>query len=154
MKNYLFLFLLFILFACEQKKKIGPDDTSARWFETDTLILWDADASTESRKKIYRLQDSLTIVQPVINGINQTWPEGKLMIDGRKNDTLWVKPGDPEWLTEKIGNAGAEQYLSFAAINLLEVKGVRVVCFVLPQGSHAAPGCWTNEDFKDWKENR
>jgi len=154
MKNHLFLFLLFALFACEEKKKNGAQDDTARWFDTDTLILWDADASTESRKKIYRLKDSLNIVQPVINGINQTWPEGRLMFHSRNYDTLRVRPSDPEWLTEKIGNTGAEQYLSFAAMNLLEVKGVRVVCFVLPQGSHAAPGCWTNRDFSDWKENR
>jgi hypothetical protein len=153
MKNYLFLFLMFIWLACEEKNTTGQEGDTARWFETDTLILWDTDASTESRKKIYRLKDSLTIVQPVINGINQTWPEGQLMIDSRKDDTLRVRPADPEWLTEKIGNTGAEQYLSFAAMNLLEVKGVRVVCFILPQGSHAAPGCWTNEDFSHWKEN-
>jgi len=154
MKNYLFLFLMFIWLGCEEKKKTVQEDESPRWFDTDTLILWDVDASAASRKKIYRLKDSLTIIQPVINGINQTWPEGQLIIDRHNNDTLYVRPADPEWLTEKIGNTGAEQYMSFAAMNLLEVKGVRVVCFDLPQGTHAAPGCWTNEDFRDWKENR
>jgi hypothetical protein len=153
MKNHLFLFVMLMLFSCKEKTNSNQTDDSSRWFDTDTLLIWNADASTESRKKIYRLKDSLTIVQPVINGINQTWPEGKLVIESRKDDTLKVRSDEPDWLTEKIGNTGAEQYLCFAAMNLLEVKGVRVVCFILPQGSHAAPGCWSNEDFRDWKEN-
>ena len=146
-------FLYFLLLAfCACSDSSTKTSQEEKWFETDTLLIWNTDADSESKTKIYQPKDSMTLVQPVLNGINQTWPEAKLMIDRQTADTLHVRLADPLWLTEKIGNAGAEQYLTFASINLLEIKGVKVVCFILPEGSHASSSCWRKEDFSDWKE--
>jgi hypothetical protein len=152
MNKYLLLLMILVLFACNDDRSSDRGAASTKWFDTDTLLVWDADALNESRKKIYQPEDSIPIIQPVINGINQVWPEGQLKIENLKNDTLYVRPANSEWVTEKIGDTGAEQYLSFAAMNLLEVKGVRFVCFSLPEGSHATSSCWSQEDFRDWKE--
>jgi hypothetical protein len=153
MRNFFLYFLLLLIYACGEHSSTADADNVEKWFDTDTLMIWNSDAESETRNKIYQPKDSIPLIQPLINGINQAWPEGKLMMDRQSRDTLHVRLGDSLWLTEKIGNAGAEQYLTFAAMNLLEIKGVRVVCFILPEGSHASSSCWNKRDFIDWKES-
>jgi len=142
-----------LIYACGERSSTQDADQAEKWFDTDTLLIWNSDAESETRNKIYQPKDSIPLIQPVINGINQTWPEGKLMLDRLSRDTLHVRLGDSLWLTEKIGDTGAEQYLTFASMNLLEIKGVKVVCFILPEGSHASSSCWDRRDFIDWKES-
>lgn len=152
MRTFGLYILLLLIHACGQRSSTQETENDEKWFDTDTLLIWNCDAASETRNKIYRPKDSIPIIQPVINGINQIWPEGKLMVDHQNNDTLNVRLADPLWLTERIGNTGAEQYLTFSAMNLLEIKGIKVVCFVLPEGTHASSSCWDSRDFSDWKE--
>jgi hypothetical protein len=149
--NRLSIFLLLILIlGCRDKTNRSGYQT--KWFDTDTLLFWDADAETQTRKRIFTPADSISLIQPVVNGINRIWPEPQLTFKQQTTDTLHLDFKNPLWLTEQSGDAGSEEYFYFAAMNLLEIKGVKVVCFDVPTGSHATSTCWKREDFSSWKK--
>jgi hypothetical protein len=157
MKQSIPVALVFLMMACNSVDSDGakqqPDEPlkEQTWFDTDTLIVWNCDAATETRSRIFKPDDSISIPQPFINGINRTWPEAKLLLLAIKSDTISVTIDNEQWLNNKSGNSGAEQYLSFAAMNLLEIKGIQFVQFEIKRGMHAGPSLWKASDFKDWK---
>jgi len=55
-----------------------------------------------------------------------------------------------EYLTQRMGTSGAQNYLAAATYSLTETPGVRGVDFIFPVGDHAAPGVYTRESFKDY----
>jgi hypothetical protein len=140
--------LLFV--ACNTTT--DKSETPQHWFENDTLIIWNCDASKETKERIFTPADSVNIIQPFINGINKTWPEVQLKLSFIRNDTAFVNIQNTEWLNNKSGSTGAEQYLSFAVLNLLETKGIRFIRFSIPAGTHAGPDTWSSADFADWKQ--
>jgi len=157
MKHY-FLFICFIaaVIACNNDASKEPDivadvNQPQEWFVTDTVVVWDCSAEDELRKRIYAPLDSVTTAQALINGVNKTYGEIKLEFDRLVADTLFINIPDATWLTERAGNTGAEQYLSFAALNLLETKAVNFVHFHFTPGVHARPTTWSDQDFSDWK---
>ena len=121
-----------------------------QWFVNDTVLVWNCDAVSQTRIRIFLPADSVPLVAPFINGINKTWPEPQLELVALHSDTVEVTLKNPSWLTGKSGNMGAEQYLSFAALNLLEAKGVKYVHFNIPRGAHAGASVWSSADFADW----
>ncbi|MFN4285644.1 MAG: hypothetical protein ACK4E8_06720 [Lacibacter sp.] len=157
MKRYLPLWMLLMgLYACnnddvQQQKPVTIGPQPQQWFATDTVVVWNCDAAAESRTRVYKPSDSVPMPQPLINGINKIWPEPVMELVALRHDTVEVTLKNPAWLTGKSGNAGAEQYLSFAALNLLETKGVHYVHFNFPRGAHAGPSVWSGADFSDWK---
>jgi hypothetical protein len=145
MKRYLLL-LCFVagIIGCNNEASKEPDvvadvNQPQQWFATDTVVIWDCSAEEEMRKRIYAPLDSVTVAQALINGVNKTYGEMKLEFDRLAGDTLYVKIPEASWLTERAGNSGAEQYLSFAALNLLETKAVNHVHFDFTAGVHARP---------------
>jgi len=57
---------------------------------------------------------------------------------------------DAEYLTQRMGTSGAQNYLASTTYSLTETPGVRAVDFIFPVGDHAAPGVYTRESFKDY----
>lgn len=137
--------------GCNSKTETDATETTQQWFETDTLLVWNCDASTETKTRIFTPGDSVPIIQPFINGINQTWPEAKLKLVKIKTDTAVVTIQNTEWLNSTSGSSGAEQYVTFVALNLLETKKIHFVQFDIPKGTHAGPDTWSRNDFADWK---
>lgn len=152
-----YLFLVATIASCnneaakEDTNTTGTVATEQQWFATDTLIVWDCNAADKERKKIYIPADSVPLVEPLLNGINKTYSEVKLKLDHTAADTLYVSIPDADWITNRAGNSFADQYFSFAALNLLEFKGIRHVSFLFKTGSHAQPGTWSSSDFAGWK---
>ena len=161
MKQYVLLFVtIAAVIACnnDASKEKESDLTKEvnqpqQWFATDTVVIWDCSAEDETRKRIYAPIDSVTVPQAIINGVNKTYAEVKLEFDHLSGDTMFVKIPSAEWLTERAGNSGAEQYLSFAALNLLKAKAVNYVHFDFVAGVHARPTTWSDKDFSDWKKD-
>ncbi|RXK60714.1 hypothetical protein ESA94_09635 [Lacibacter luteus] len=161
MKQYLLLlFFIAAVLACnneaskEQDAKLSNEvNQPQQWFATDTVVVWDCSAEDKTKKRIYAPIDSVTEPKALINGVNKTYSEIKLEFDHLSGDTLFVKIPAAEWLTERAGNSGAEQYLSFAALNLLETKAIRYVHFDFTAGVHARPTTWSGKDFSDWKKD-
>ena len=155
MMRFVTAICLLLLLACNngtsEKEEMKFTPPVAQWFETDTVVVWNCDAATEQRTRIFSPADSVPLIQPFLNGINKTWPEVQLVKKEQRQDTLVVTILNSEWLSNRSGNSGAEQYLAFAALNLLEIKGIKVVQFDFQPGVHARPGTWTVADFTDWK---
>jgi hypothetical protein len=137
--------------ASNENKAAADAEPPQQWFVTDTVIVWDCSAEAREKKKIFAPKDSVTVPQAFVNGVNKTYSEIKMQFDRISNDTLYIKIPEATWLTDRAGNSGAEQYLSFAALNLLETKGVNYVYFDFTPGVHARPAAWNTRDFKDWK---
>jgi len=57
---------------------------------------------------------------------------------------------DAEYLTQRMGTSGAQNYLAATTYSLTETPGVKGVDFIFPVGDHAAPGVYTRESFKDY----
>lgn len=147
---------LVLMFSCNNeassdKNKATDATPPQQWLATDTILVWDCNADERTRKKIFSPKDSVTVAEALINGVNKTYAEVKLKFDHISNDTLFVTIPKAEWLTDRVGSAGAEQYLTFAALNLLETKGVNHVDFIFASGAHARAATWTDLDFADWK---
>lgn len=143
-----------LLFSCGQQEPQQTSEavnTTTVYFDTDTVVVWNNDADKLERYRILPLRDSIEKVQALINGINSTYPEMLLLLDTIRHDTLVVSLANAKLLTNQMGNSGAEQYLSFAAMNLLEAKGIHYVQFKLPEGAHARSSVWSIADFQDWK---
>ncbi|MBP6687584.1 MAG: hypothetical protein KA160_06965 [Lacibacter sp.] len=150
------LCLVTLLVACNneapnESKAAAEAEPPQQWFVTDTVIVWDCSAETKERKKIFAPKDSVTVPQAFLNGINKTYAEINMIFSRLSSDSLYVHIADASWLTDRAGNSGAEQYLSFAALNLLETKGVHYVHFDFTAGVHARPSTWSRKDFSDWK---
>jgi len=55
-----------------------------------------------------------------------------------------------EYLTQRMGTSGAQNYLAAATYSLTETPGVRGVDFIFAAGDHAMPGVYSRENFKDY----
>lgn len=137
--------------ASNERKAAADAEPPQQWFVTDTVIVWDCSAEMKEKKKIFAPKDSVTVPQAFVNGVNKTYSEIKMVFNRISTDTVYINIPDATWLTDRAGNSGAEQYLSFAALNLLETKGVHYVHFDFTAGVHARPATWSRKDFNDWK---
>lgn len=149
------LLFLAVMISCnnDASTSVKENDSSQiqKWFDTDTLLVWDCSAEDHTKKRIFHPSDSITSAQALVNGVNKTYAEVKLTFDHISNDTMYVTIPKANWLTDQAGNTGAEQYLAFAALNLLEMKGVNHINFLFEGGAHARPSTYTDLDFDGWK---
>ena len=146
------LFLMITAISCGTDEEEKNTLEKPLWSQSDTIIIWTTDASQSIRKRLFVPEDSINIPEPLINGINDLWPEAGIYSKGRRNDTILVGLRNENWLTDQIGNEGAEAFLSFSAMNLLELKGINHIYFDLRPGVHAGADTWEDQDFADWKE--
>jgi hypothetical protein len=151
--QYSFLFSI-IACNCNQNNAGSEDKEGSVWSDRDTIILWSVDAEKNIRTRIFTPEDSIDKATPLINGIHTLWPEARLFVSGQRSDTLIVGLRNERWLTDEIGNEGAESFLSFASLNLLELKGVNHIYYNITPGTHAGSDTWESSDFADWKEGK
>ena len=140
------------LISCSSNEEEADSAEIPSWNPKDTVIIWSADANQSTRKRLFMPEDSINMAEPLINGIHDLWPEAGVYKKDQRNDTLVIGLRNETWLTDQIGNEGAEAFLSFAALNLLELKGVNHIYFDIKPGVHAAADTWEDQDFADWKE--
>ncbi len=147
--------LVILFFSCNnsttEETTTESEVQESAWFPADTLILWDCVAPEQRRSKIFTPTSPVTIAEPIINGVNKTYSEVKLVYNRMSNDTVYVSIPDADKLVSESGSEFPEQYFSFAALNLLEIKGMNYVSFEFKPGVHARPGIWSRNDFADWK---
>lgn len=74
----------------------------------------------------------------------------KMRLQGVAEGIAHVEILNAEYLTQRMGTSGAQNYLAATTYSLTEIPGVRGVDFIFPVGDHAAPGVYTRESFKDY----
>ena len=75
----------------------------------------------------------------------------KLMIQGHERTTVRVQVENSGYLTQRMGSAGAQDFLAAATYTMTECPVITAVDFNFPQGDHAAPGIYTRMSFTEYK---
>jgi hypothetical protein len=74
----------------------------------------------------------------------------KLRLQKVGGGIAYIEVINAEYLTQRMGTSGAQNYLAAATFSLTEAPGVKGVNFAFPEGDHAMPGEYTRESFKDY----
>jgi hypothetical protein len=96
--------------------------------------------------KIKAVRDDITNVQK--EGVPIDPP--RLRLQSVEAGMAHVEIINAEYLTQRMGTSGAQNYLAATTYSLTEAAGIRGVVFIFPEGDHAAPGAYTRENFKDY----
>jgi hypothetical protein len=76
----------------------------------------------------------------------------KLKIKGIEGNVVNVEVINGEYLTQRMGSTGADEFMAAATFTLTEYDHIKSVHFIFEAGDHAAPGLYSREYFlKDWK---
>ena len=102
---------------------------------------------------IWYISDSINplFVKPVTSGnineiireLNQKFKQDRLPLITLfeiKGETVYVRIGDAEILTQQMGTHGASTYLNAITYSLASVNEIKCVIFDFEEGDHAVPG--------------
>ena len=68
-----------------------------------------------------------------------------------ENGAAFVQIINAEYLTQRMGSSGAQDYLASATYTLTENRQIKKVNFIFEEGDHAVPGVYTRQTFADYK---
>ncbi|MCE3281520.1 MAG: hypothetical protein K0Q66_257 [Chitinophagaceae bacterium] len=144
--------LILFIASCECNKgkdKPGAPDTTL--LIPDTLLVYDVNNESKTLKRYTEVPDSAFTAARVVNGLNEKYPNVQLQLLRQSADTLYVAVPASEYLSERMGSAGASQWYADAVLNLTGVQGVNYVNISLQEGSHASPGVFSRKSYEDYK---
>lgn len=151
MKNWTLVFLVLIT-ACKcnnGKDKQTAEDTLL--VIPDTLLVYDVNSEAKTMKKYTEVPDSAFTAIRVVNGLNEKYPSVQLQFVKQSNDTVYVSVPNNQHLAEQMGSAGSAAWYADAVINLTSIPGVNYVNIDMQRGSHAAPGTFGENSYKEYK---
>ena len=159
-KAILILFILVSLNACNLNDS-PKSDSNKEDIATDSALsedalnpVWTFDSMTDSIYKSRELEKSDLSVDKLVNIINANYIDKvKLDFVKRNDDTIFVKIDNSEYLTQRMGTAGATEYMITTTFTLTEINGVDYVKFDFDYGDHASPGTYSRQYFLDWIES-
>jgi hypothetical protein len=157
--------LLLILVSCnskkEEEKPVIVDSVSTVLKADTTIVNTDAHyfwvSDLEQGKGLVMKRDSPVSADSLtpalmIGRLNSLYPEIPLEYLKTSTDSIFVKIGKSNYLTQKMGTSGAEAYLAEVTYNLTELKNINFVNIRFKEGDHATPGTYSRVDFVHVKE--
>lgn len=87
-------------------------------------------------------------VDNVSESLNRKYPEILISESVQRNDTVFVKINDSNYLTQGSGTMGAEIYLAESTYSFTQIPGVSFVTFNFSVGDHASPGTFNRSNFE------
>ena len=115
-------------------------------------LLWYADfeeaSNTYKIKKPAQSRLDTVAGERIISLINNDWDSIHVDYVKKSHDTVFVSISKSEYLTQKIGSSGAENFMATTTFSLTEMTGVKYVNFKFKAGDHATPGVYSRSDFK------
>lgn len=121
--------------------------------ENLTQFYWSVDYDSISNKGflvIGTLLDSIgQSINELIRILNKRYNEPKIKFIDLTNDTIKIKIENDEFLTERMGSAGAECFLGETVFTLTETETIKYVNIEMDYGSHASPEVYSRINFKD-----
>jgi hypothetical protein len=153
---------LLFLISCQSDTKKSNDqssDSSSAIASIDkekrldipwTVVYNDTTKTSQMKKNPVADMKNLT-VQDIIDALNIKYPQIKLEWIRQEGNKAFVKIADAEYLTQRMGTTGAEEYLAEATFSLTEIKGINAVYFDFVEGDHARPETLTRESFRYFK---
>lgn len=121
---------------------------------TDTLVRGSRinDIRNDVNKLIVALNktlDEAEIVRSQGEGVRTEFPKISLRkIDQRTAD---IEVTNDQYLTQKMGSSGAQDFLAGVTYTLTENPQVKSVNFIFNAGDHAMPGLYSRESFTSYK---
>ncbi|MEJ2567561.1 MAG: hypothetical protein P8Z50_01575 [candidate division WOR-3 bacterium] len=71
----------------------------------------------------------------------------KLKLIKVSSDTVYLEVINSYYLTQSMGSAGAEEYITKSGLSLLEIDGINYVDFNFEMGDHACPGTFSKAGY-------
>ncbi len=161
---FIFLILFTFTIACKDSKKESEEEINvteenvivfgeAILDENDPSVWiydYDADIPVKNREVI---KDTLSL-QEWVDFFNAQNEKVHLEFLKHNGDTLFVKIPESTVLTQQMGTAGADGYLSIATYTLTESQLVNFVHFDFEEGDHAMPGVYSRQYYIDRNKER
>lgn len=144
MKICYFAFL-FVLIGCRQKQETQNIDASNIYLPQ---IVY-ADLKTIKRNLMFNKAN--LEIDSIVKGLNLRYPNVTLEILKQSKDTLYTFIKNSEYLGERMGSTGVEDYFANAIVNITQIPTISFVNFALEEGSHVAPGVWSVNDYKNYR---
>ena len=72
----------------------------------------------------------------------------KLKLIKVSSDTVYLEVINSYYLTQSMGSAGAEEYITKSGISLLKIDGINYVDFNFEMGDHAYPGTFSKVGYR------
>lgn len=142
--KYLFLpyliLIFFLAFIYSKSLFSKPHDIDYR---NEMQNIWVYDSVNDKIIQTKKLgKDSLTY-EVLIDIINYTYQD-KVRLDfvNISNDTIFVEIENSEYLTQKMGTTGADEFMISATFTLTELPDISFVNFEFQDGDHATPGTY------------
>lgn len=160
----LLLFTIIILGGCTCNNNANTEQTESdstnEVIETDSTDLgptitnipplWKVEEQSDHSEKLTQPDSTKgKVIAPdeMIKALNESYPEIQLDLTKISNDTVYINIPNSQYLSDKIGNTGAYNYLATAVYNLTELKNIKFVHFTFKEGEHASPGTYKRSDF-------
>lgn len=87
--------------------------------------------------------------QQIIQIANKKYPQIQLEWIKKDGNTAYLKIADATYLTQSMGTAGAEAYLSEITYSFTELEGINKINLDFTEGDHASPGVYSRDQFKN-----
>jgi hypothetical protein len=128
-------------------------------YDLDSVIItnfyWHTDFDTVLNKEYITKGNMLDLISKspyeLINILNKRKSKCKIEYIKMAGDTITIRILDDEYLTEQMGTSGAECYLAETIFTLTENDFLKFVRIEMEYGSHASPGLYNRDNFKDLK---
>jgi len=118
-------------------------------------LIWTTDYDSLNHRFFLKKQRTLDVdtlhVENLVNDINAAWDNIRLVFVKISNDTLYVTIPESNYLTQQMGTAGAQSYISATTYSLTELTGIKYVNYAFEEGDHLAPGVYSRGDFKEFR---
>lgn len=160
-KPILYFFAICILAACnsDTKNSESTNDSSqsvnalaptqpTQLFDVPWAAVLDSTSQKIKMTQTAGVKDEELNLENVTESLNRKYPEILLTNPEQKNDTVFVKIADANYLTQGAGTMGAEIYLAETTYSFTQIPGVSFVNFNFKVGDHASPGTFTRSNFE------
>lgn len=120
----------------------------AQLFDVPWAAVLDSTSQKIKMTQTEGVKDEDLNLENVTESLNRKYPEIILSNPVQKNDTVFVKIADANYLTQGAGTMGAEIYLAESTYSFTQIPGVAFVNFNFAVGDHASPGTFTRSNFE------
>ncbi len=167
MKNIIAALLFTTLFGCSTNSTEKKDETEEVIADTVYEKVSDAEADTalviKNAPSVWSADfeeatNTYKIHKPVNSRLDTLSAKNLVSLVNRdsihvdfiktSHDTLYVSIPNSEYLTQRIGSTGAENFMATTTFTLTEMKGIKYVNYKFQEGDHASPGVYSRKDFK------
>jgi hypothetical protein len=135
----------------------------------DSRYTWhaehDADSGANMLVRGRKIQDIKKDINKLIMALNKSVEESETIrprSDGLKYEfpkitlqkidlrTAHIEIANDQYLTQRMGSSGAQDYLAEVTFTLTEDPDIKAVNFIFEAGEHAMPGIYSRESFTNY----